>query len=423
MDYGALPPEVNSGRLYVGPGSAPLRSAAAAWDALASELRSTAALYQSVIEGLTSDEWLGPASSSMTAAVAPYLTWLGLTGTQAETAGAQAAAAAGAYDTAFAMTVPPPVVAANRALLANLVATNILGQNTPAIAMTEEQYGEMWAQDAAAMYGYAASSATASTLAPFAEPPQTTNPSGQSDQAATVAQATGTSAASGTQETLTQVTSQIPNALQSFASPVSSSSSLLPSASADATTGSLWDLLNSNFLNGIISGGYINPAIVEPAVTASMADVNAVALGGAPNTQGLPPMGSGSGNAGWTPVAGSGTGVPPGATGVPFGDPPLGATGVPATQSAWVTAGTNQSATVGRLSVPQTWAVAAQVENHAGAALPGGGWSSTPLPQSTPAGTPGMPGVPAVNVPGRNFGNGPRYGFHVTVMPRPPAAG
>lgn len=33
------------------------------------------------------------------------------------------------------------------------VATNILGQNTPAIAATETQYAEMWAQDAAAMYG------------------------------------------------------------------------------------------------------------------------------------------------------------------------------------------------------------------------------------------------------------------------------
>jgi PPE-repeat protein len=34
------------------------------------------------------------------------------------------------------MTVPPPVVAANRAELMMLVATNFLGQNTPAIAGT-----------------------------------------------------------------------------------------------------------------------------------------------------------------------------------------------------------------------------------------------------------------------------------------------
>ncbi len=61
------------------------------------------------------------------------------------------------------MTVPPAVVAANRTQLATLVATNVLGQNTAAIAATEAQYGEMWAQDAAAMYGYAGSSAVAAT--------------------------------------------------------------------------------------------------------------------------------------------------------------------------------------------------------------------------------------------------------------------
>ena len=59
-----------------------------------------------------------------------------------------------------------------------MVATNILGQNTPAIATTEAHYAEMWAQDAAAMYGYAGSSAAASTLTPFAAPPATTTSSG-----------------------------------------------------------------------------------------------------------------------------------------------------------------------------------------------------------------------------------------------------
>ena len=51
--------------------------------------------------------------------------------------------------------MPPPVIEANRTLLMTLIATNILGQNTPAIAATEAHYMEMWAQDAAAMYGYA----------------------------------------------------------------------------------------------------------------------------------------------------------------------------------------------------------------------------------------------------------------------------
>jgi PPE-repeat protein len=167
MDFGALPPEVNSARMYAGPGSAPMMAAATAWAALAAELGSTAASYDSVITGLTSEEWMGPASASMGAAAAPYVQWMSSTGTLAQQASAQAAAAAGAYEAAFAMTVPPAEVAANRALLAALIATNFLGQNTPAIAAAEAQYGEMWAQDAAAMYGYAGSSAAASTLTPF----------------------------------------------------------------------------------------------------------------------------------------------------------------------------------------------------------------------------------------------------------------
>ena len=421
MDYGALPPEINSARMYSGSGSTSMLAAAAAWDGLAMELVSTASSYQSVITGLVSEGWFGPTSSSMAAAVTPYMTWMSMTGAKAEQAASQATAAAGAYEAAFAMTVAPPEVAANRTQLATLIATNFLGLNTPAIAANEARYGEMWAQDAAAMYGYAASSAGASRLTSFSQPPQATNPDAQNDQAEKVAQATSTSTASGAQEALSQLTSQVPNALQSFASPVSGTSGTSSSAltSTSLTSGSLWDFLNSNFLNGVISGGYINPAIVEPAITASMADVNAVGLGGTPGTQAIPPMGSGSGNAGWTPINGA---LAPGAAGLPGGVPPLGSTGVPGTDSAWISAGSNQASTVGRLSVPQTWTVATQVENHAGAALPGGGWTSTAL-QESPAPVPGMPGMPAGNSAGRNFGTGPRYGFHVTVMPRPPAAG
>jgi PPE-repeat protein len=423
MDFGALPPEINSARMYSGSGSTSLLAAAAAWDGLAMELVRSASSYQSAITGLVSEGWLGPTSSSMAAAVTPYMTWMSMTGANAEQAASQATAAAGAYEAAFAMTVPPAEVAANRTQLATLISTNFLGLNTPAIAANEAQYSEMWAQDAAAMYGYAASSAGASRLTSFGQPPQTTNPDGQNDQAEKVAQATGTSTASGAQETLSQLTSQVPNALQSFASPVASPSltSASPLTSSSLTSGSLWDILNSNFLNGIISGGYINPAIVEPAITASMADINAVQLGAQPTTQAIPPMGSGSGNAGWTPINGA---LAPGVADLPGGVPPLGASGVPGTDSAWISAGSNQASTIGRLSVPQTWTMAAQVENHAGAALPGGGWSSTPAPVTpATAGAPGMPGMPVGNSGGRSFGNGPRYGFQVTVMPRPPAAG
>ena len=40
MFYAAFPPEINSGRIYSGPGSGPMLAAAAAWDELANELQS-----------------------------------------------------------------------------------------------------------------------------------------------------------------------------------------------------------------------------------------------------------------------------------------------------------------------------------------------------------------------------------------------
>src|SRR5271155_2360390 len=194
LDFGALPPEINSGRMYAGPGPGSMVAAAAAWNGLAAQLHSGATAHTSAVSERTGGPWQGPSSTAMAAAAAPYAAWMSTTAEQAELAAIQAQAAASAYEAAFAMTVPPPVIAANRAQLASLVATNIFGHNTPAIAATEAQYGEMWAQDAAAMYGYADSSASAGKLYPLSDPASTTNPGGLGAQAAAVAQAAGTQA-------------------------------------------------------------------------------------------------------------------------------------------------------------------------------------------------------------------------------------
>jgi PPE-repeat protein len=205
LDFGALPPEINSGRIYSGPGSTPLLAAAAAWDALASELQSTAASYGSTISELTASGWQGPSSASMAAAAARYTEWLSTTAAQAEQTASQAQAAAAAYEAAFAASVPPPVIAANRAALAMLVATNLLGQNTPAIAANEAMYAEFWAQDALAMYGYAGSSAAATQLTSFTTPPTLTNAGAQANQAAATANAAQSSTTSGLETLLTEL--------------------------------------------------------------------------------------------------------------------------------------------------------------------------------------------------------------------------
>ncbi|BCI89418.1 hypothetical protein NIIDMKKI_46240 [Mycobacterium kansasii] len=131
MDFGALPPEINSGRMYAGPGSGPMMAAATSWDMIAAELRSMGTVYQAVISALTSQGWRGPASAAMLGAAEPYIAWLSATSAQAEQTATQAKAAAAAFETAFMMTVPPPVIAANRAQLAALVTTNFLARTRP----------------------------------------------------------------------------------------------------------------------------------------------------------------------------------------------------------------------------------------------------------------------------------------------------
>ena len=155
LDFAFLPPEINSALMYAGAGSGPLLAAAAAWDGLASEMWASASSFDSVVSGLASNgQWMGPASESMTQAAGPYLQWLHGAAAHASMSALQARVAAMSYEGAFAATVPPAAVAANRVQLMALIATNILGQNTAAIAATEFEYIEMWLQDVMAMFGY-----------------------------------------------------------------------------------------------------------------------------------------------------------------------------------------------------------------------------------------------------------------------------
>lgn len=243
MDYGALPPEINSGRMYAGPGSGPMLAAASGWAGLASELSNAAASYMSVITSVTSGPWVGPSSTAMAAAAIPYAAWMSETAEQAEIAAMQAQTAAGAFESAFAMMVPPPVIAANRAQLMMLMATNFFGQNAPAIAATEAEYAAMWAQDAAAMYGYAASSAAATApVTPFTAAPETTNAAGLAAQESAASSAAGSSVASSAQSALAELIAQISGMLQSLASPLTGAST--QAASPAAATG----------LEGILEG-------------------------------------------------------------------------------------------------------------------------------------------------------------------------
>ncbi|GFG78439.1 PPE family protein [Mycobacterium paragordonae] len=374
IDFGTLPPEINSLRMYTGAGAAPMMAAAAAWNGLAVELSTTADAFESVVTALTTEQWLGPASLSMAAAAQPFLAWLTYTAESTALAGAQAVASAAAFETAYAMTVPPGEVAANRALLAMLVATNILGQNTPAIAATEAHYGEMWAQDALAMYGYAASSGASGKLNPLAPPAQVTNPGGMAEQAAAVNQAVQ-------QAGLNNLIGSIPSAVGGLASPAAADAAAL-----DSVTQSITDLLAIPFVQNTINGA-VNTAgwFTTAGIT------TAVFLQHTLNT--LPAAGAaaGIGSAGAAAVANAVT--------------PIGAGTAPLLGAA---------SSVGGLSVPASWSTAAPAITAGATAAEGSGWA---VPEEAGA-VAGVPGAPGMALAPKGGVAGPRYGFKPVVMPK-----
>jgi PPE-repeat protein len=187
MSFSLIPPEINSALMFSGAGSGPLLEASTAWNGLAADLESTATQYQTLITNLVTGSWLGPSSVQMASATAPYIAWMqGSAATAAQT-GAQAQVAAAAYQTAYASMVPLPEIAANRALLAELVSNNFLGQNTGAIATTEANYLDMWIQDALGMDTYQLNSQAATALPAQVAAPQVA--SGAAPAAATAAAA------------------------------------------------------------------------------------------------------------------------------------------------------------------------------------------------------------------------------------------
>ncbi|MBI2702865.1 MAG: PPE family protein [Mycobacterium sp.] len=407
MDFGALPPEINSTLMYSGPGSGPLVAAASAWNGLAAELNSSALVYDKVVTGLASEEWMGPASASMAEAITPYVAWMNTTATQAEQAAGQATAAAAAYENAFAATVPPQLVALNRAELAQAMTTNVFGQNNNVIAALEAQYGEMWAQDSAAMYQYAGSSASAAKVTPFAAPPQTTSPTASAIQGAAVSQATATAAGSA-QQTLTDLLNGIQTQLAGLASP-SNMALLGLNPTSESLTGIAFNpnSLLGSALTGIGGSSTINPQWFITAFRNF--------AGPAYNIEGLPYFSTGMANTmlslskGLAPAASSAAGAAHGLGGL---GGLLGGGGAP------VAASLGQAASVGKLSVPPAIATLGPAVSH-GAPIPINSISATPEATGNLLG-----GMPLGGLgPGAAAAGGQKYGFRPTVMARPPFAG
>ena len=281
------------------------------------------------------------------------------------------------------MTVPPLVIAANRAELSALVATNILGQNTPAILANEAQYSAMWAQDAAAMYGYAAASASAGALNPLKSPAPTIDPGGTGAQGAAVSTA-------GTQSQLNQLVSALHGTMQGLAS-----SGATGPGSLDSTNGFLNDLLSSGSNIGIY-----NDAVALHRCRDKRRRMERVrgdrdccdAEYPRPRRSRPPP---------WAPALAR-----------PWSNPsrPRGVVATP------VLAGVATSSTVGGMSVPTAWATAAPESSTE--ARTAAGWAADVDEGSVTNVAAGMPAAASTGRGGHGIAT-PRYGVKPKVMPTP----
>lgn len=401
IDFGAFPPEINSTRMYAGPGPLSLIAAAVAWDGLAAELHAASSCYRTVIAGLTTQRWMGPSSLAMASAFAPYMAWTaGAAARAAESAG-QARLAVEVYEAAFAMTVPPPAVAANRAQLAMLVATNFFGQNAAAIAATEAEYGEMWAQDAAAMYEYAAGSATACSVTQFNPAPNVTNESGMAEQAATVGRVT----AQTEQANLAQVVSKVPTTLQQLSSPMTSGTSTLTDAGGTIgnTVVGTTNSATSDAISNLMSQLPNTAATYFMASATPLYGMSSI-LGMAQTAQGLAKV------AGDGAMAVAGTAASGVASAASTGAGTLGSLG------SGVFGSLGSAASLGPLAVPASWTSVIPAANSAVSALPAINLAGANVPPSVMGSLPRLAAATGKSL-------GPRYGVIPTVMTRPPAAG
>jgi len=163
----ALPPEINTSRLMLGAGPAPMLQAASGWEALAMSLEVQADELAASLSQLSA-MWTGAASEQAIAAMTPAVMWMRTTSLQAQKRALQAAAQATAHTTAMAETPPIPEIEENHITHAVLEATNFLGVNAVPIGINEEDYFvRMWEQAATAMDAYHAETLLNTTFEPI----------------------------------------------------------------------------------------------------------------------------------------------------------------------------------------------------------------------------------------------------------------
>jgi PPE-repeat protein len=378
-----MPPDIISAMMYTGAGAGPLMAAATSWANLAAEMSTTATQWESIISLLTTEQWTGAGSAAAAAAAQPIVSWLTTTAAALEQTSAQAMSSAGAYEAAYAATVPPQMIAENRTRLLMLIATNFLGINTPAIAATEAQYAEMWVQDSTMITTYDAASTSSGLLQPVTPRTSSTDPAVQQV---------------GVANSLISDPPSVTSALSSLSIPGYTTPAI------PATGGNLLQSFDG-FLGTPFVSNTINGTVNTAAWFVMNAIPTAVSYGHTVGAIGSVPWALSDAVA---PAPGMAAILPGTMVGSVM---PAGGLGAAASASL------GEASTVGGLSVPAGWNAAGPASLASSSApLAGSGW--TAATEEPVAAMPGMPGAAAAAKGAGAYGAGPRYGVKPIVMPK-----
>jgi PPE-repeat protein len=379
MPWVASTPEIMAAQMYYSPGSGSLHLAASELATLAGELDTIRSGWQSTFADLEGS-WQGTGAAAAQAAADAYLAWLTALQSTVLDASARAETSALAFDTAKALVVDPATVATNRADFAawSAVLAASMGMNVTALNMVNTltaEYAGFSVTDSGAMMAYEiAADNVASGLAADAAnvPPGLGTINLAADNPAI--------AAADPAASLGATASDLVNSVDGFLG-----TPAFFNAFNGAVNTAAWFVTNG--ITTSVSLGHVLAGAAVPA--AAVSDVVPAGAGGVVE----------------------GTMV---SSVAPLGLRANGMAGVGAS------AGVGEATTVGKLTVPATWAAATQTEAELAssvAPLEGSGW----IPATEAGGAPvmgaGMPGAAGAKGAGA-FGGGPRYGFKPIVMPK-----
>ena len=197
-DWAGTPPEAHYYALVAGDHAASATLAATAHQVLADAMTTEGAVMAANTSSTAAEGFIGVGGTAMMLSAAQLHAAMELVSAWMQAASVAAGTIVEAYHTAEVTMVPGLVCDTNRTTQAGLVASNVIGQHTPAIiALDTEYFGEHWPHNAAVMAAY--QTAVVGVLETLAVPPPlaplTGNPAGPLAGVAQAAAQGGTNAA------------------------------------------------------------------------------------------------------------------------------------------------------------------------------------------------------------------------------------